>query len=328
MYIRKDHIVVVSPNKSRNSVKFYILYVAVFIALLTSCQSTKEVYLFSTFREPADKGLYLAYSHDGLHWTDLGGPWLAPAVGKQKVMRDPSIVRAPDGTFHLVWTTSWQGDPGFGYAQSKDLMNWSPQKLIPVMAFDTSTVNVWAPELFYDQYKKEYIIIWASTIPYKFEKGIEEERNNHRMYYTTTKDFDTFSDTKLFIDPGFSIIDAVIVERGKEDYVLVLKDNTRPERNLKVAFGPSPLGPYTNISEPFTEQFTEGPTLLKKGDAWYIYYDAYQRKTYGANKTTDFIHFEDVSEQARFPEGHKHGTIFKADRRLLKRLIEESKNLR
>lgn len=281
--------------------------------------------MFSTFREPADQGLYLAYSYDGLAWNDLGGPWLAPEVGTQKVMRDPSVVRAPDGTFHMVWTSSWQGDLGFGYAHSKDLIHWSPQKLIPAMEFDISTVNVWAPELFYDQFNKEYIIIWASTIPYKFEKGIEEERNNHRMYYTTTRDFGSFSETKLFLDPGFSVIDAVIVERGKEDYVLVLKDNTRPERNLKVAFGPSPLGPFKNISEPFTGKFTEGPTVLKKGDAWYIFYDAYQQKEYGVSKTSDFIHFEDVSAQARLPEGHKHGTIFEADERILKRLIKETK---
>lgn len=305
--------------------KFHVYYIVLFISLLVSCTPAKEVYLFSTFREPADQGLFLAYSEDGFQWKDLGGPWLSPKVGTQKVMRDPSIVKAPDGTFHMVWTSSWRGDLGFGYAQSKDLIHWSPQKLIPVMAFDTSTVNVWAPELFYDSHKVEYIIIWASTIPYKFEKGIEAEDNNHRMYYTTTKDFESFSETQLFIDPHFSIIDAVIVERGKTDYMLVLKDNTRPERNLKVGFGSSPLGPYENISEPFTGKFTEGPTIIKKKDAWYIFYDAYELKRYGVSKTTDFVHFEDVSEQAQLPEGHKHGTIFKADRGVLKKLVAETK---
>lgn len=302
--------------------KFNQLHILIFLSLLTSCGPAKEVYMFSTFREPADLGLFLAYSEDGMQWNDLGGPWLAPKIGNQKVMRDPSVVRGPDGTFHMVWTTSWRGDLGFGYAQSDDLMHWSEQKMIPAMAFDTSTVNVWAPELFYDQHQEEYIILWASTIPYKFEKGIEAEDNNHRMYYTTTRDFETFTETKLFIDPKFSIIDAVIVERGKSDYVLVLKDNTRPERNLKVAFGNAPAGPYRNISAPFTGKFTEGPTLLKKGDAWYIFYDAYELKRYGVSKTTDFIHFEDVSTQFQLPEGHKHGTIFKADRRVLKQLIK------
>lgn len=294
----------------------------VFLFLFNSCDKKKEVYLFSTFREPATEGLYLAYSYDGCKWQDLGGPWLKPEVGNQKVMRDPSVGRAPDGTFHLAWTSSWRGDPGFGYASSADLINWTEQKFIPVMDFDTSTVNVWAPELFYDEEKEEYIIVWASTIPYKFEKGIEEEQNNHRLYYTVTKDFNTFSDTKLFFDPGFSIIDAVIVKRRHNDYILVLKDNTRPMRNLKVAFGKSPLGPWENISEPFTQPFTEGPTVLKKGNDWLIYFDAYQDKKYGAVETTDFKVFTDISDKISLPEGHKHGTVFKADERVLEGLKE------
>lgn len=297
------------------------LLIAIF-ALFPACRNEKEVYLFSTFREPADKGLFLAYSYDGYTWNDLGGPWHAPEVGNQKVMRDPSVAQGPDGTFHMVWTSSWRGDPGFGYASSKDLVNWSEQQFIPVMDFDTSTVNVWAPELFFDDENQEFIIIWASTIPFKFEKGMEEERNNHRMYYTTTKDFRTFSETKLFLDPGFSVIDCVIVKRNHGDYVLILKDNTRPERNLKVAFGKTPLGPWKNISEPFTASFTEGPTFLKTGNEWLIYYDAYREKKYGACKTSDFVHFTDISEEVHFPEGHKHGTVFRADEKIVKNLIK------
>ena len=94
----------------------------------------------------------------------------------QKVMRDPSVVQGPDGTFHMVWTSSWRGDFGFGYSSSKDLIHWSKEQLIPVMT-DTTTVNVWAPELFYDDEQERFIIIWASTIPFKFEKGEEEEKS-------------------------------------------------------------------------------------------------------------------------------------------------------
>lgn len=303
--------------------KFFALIFA--MVFFISCMKEKEVYMFSTFREPADEGLYLAYSYDGYTWNDLGGPWLKPEVGQQKVMRDPSVVTAPDGTFHMVWTSSWRDDLGFGYSSSTDLINWSEQQFISVMDFDTSTVNVWAPELFYDDEKEEYIIIWASTIPYKFEKGIEEERNNHRMYYTTTKDFKTFSETRLYLDPGFSIIDCVIEKRAKKDYVLVLKDNTRPMRNIKVAFGETPIGPWKNISEPFTEQYTEGPTVAKVGQDYLIFYDSYRKKTYGGSKTSDFITFVDISDEVSFPEGHKHGTIFKAKEDVLNHLIQNSK---
>jgi hypothetical protein len=287
------------------------------LILLTSCSKGKEVYFFTSFHEPADKGLRLLYSYDGYHWTDLDTIFLKPQVGNQKVMRDPSIVRGPDGTFHLVWTSSWKGDLGFGYSSSKDLINWSEQQFIPVMAFDTSTVNVWAPEMYYEEETQEFFIVWASTIPYKFEKGVEEENNNHRMYYTTTRDFKTFTPAKLFFDPGFSVIDAVIVKRAKLDYVLVLKDNTRPNRNLKVAFSESPHGPWKDISGAFTGFLTEGPSLIKPDEDWLIYYDAYGDHSYKASKTRDFINFADATGEISIPKGHKHGTIFKANQKIL-----------
>jgi hypothetical protein len=284
----------------------------------------KEVYMFTSFREPATDGLHFLYSYDGYKWKEIKGSFLRPESGKQKLMRDPSIVGSPDGTFHLVWTTSWRGDNGFGYASSKDLIHWEEQRFIPVMQHEPATINVWAPELYYDNYSKQFIIIWASTIPFRFERGVEEEDNNHRMYYTTTKDFKTFTETRLFFDPGFSVIDAVIVKKDKEEYVLVLKDNTRPNRNLRVAFGSQPLGPYTDISEPFTDLFTEGPTVIKVGEEWLIYYDAYREKKYGAVKTRNFKTFTDISSEIIVPEGHKHGTIFKATEKILKALIKEA----
>jgi len=185
----------------------------------------------------------------------LKSRFLKPNVGNQKVMRDPSIVQGPDGTFHLVWTSSWKGDKGFGYASSKDLIHWSEQKMIPVMEHESTTVNVWAPELFYDDETKQFVIIWASCIPFRFPKALEAEDNNHRMYYTTTTDFKSFSPTKLLIDPNFSVIDAVIVKRKAKDYVLVLKDNTRPNRNIKVAFGESAIGPFTKRFSTIYEKF-------------------------------------------------------------------------
>jgi hypothetical protein len=291
-----------------------------FLILLASCSG--KAYLFTSFHEPADQGLRMLYSYNGYYWNDLDTVLLKPEVGNQKVMRDPSMVQGPDGTFHLVWTSSWRGDKGFGYASSKDLIHWSKERFISVMDREPTTVNVWAPELFYDEEQKQYIIIWASCIPGKFEKGMEEDSNNHRMYYAITKDFKTFSDTKLFLDPGFSVIDAAIVKREKNDYVLVLKDNTRPERDMKVAFADNPLGPWQNISKAFTDNFTEGPTVVKVKDDWLIYYDSYRKKIYEASITKDFIHFENITVKVKVPEGHKHGTIVRVKKKFVKRLVK------
>jgi hypothetical protein len=267
----------------------------------------------------------MLYSKDGYHWIDFDTTFLNPLIA-DKVMRDPSVVQGPDGTFHLVWTCAWKGNGGFGYASSKDLFHWSGQKIINVMKAEPTAVNVWAPELFYDDEHEQFIIIWASTIPHRFPKGVEDEDNNHRMYYTTTKDFTTFSETKLFLDPGFSVIDCQILKRGKGDYVLILKDNTRPNRNIKVAFASSPLGPYTNASDPFTPNFTEGPAVTRVGNKYLIYYDQYRDKIYGAMKTKDFISFEDVTKQVSVPVGHKHGTIFQVKKKVFKKLLHATRD--
>ena len=311
--------------------RFYIFFLLLTITLMVTAQANK-VYISTSFHEPATDGLRFIYSLDGWNWQQVDGIWLRPEVGKQRVMRDPSIIRTPDGMFHLVWTSSWRGDRGFGYACSKDLVHWSEQRFIEVMN-DTSTVNVWAPELFWDDDRQQAVIIWASCIPGRFPDGQEDHKNNHRLYYTTTKDFKRFTPTKLMIDPGFSCIDATLVKRAKNDYVMVLKDNTRPERDIKVAYAKTPYGPWSKASEPFTGKMMEGPTTVKvtrkvdktEESGWLIYYDRYELKDFGAHFTKDFVTFEDVSNKVSVPNLHKHGTIFEADETILNSLLNAKK---
>ena len=124
---------------------------------IASAVQAEEAYLFSYFsdrefggRSGESAGLHLAYSYDGLKWTALNDdkPLLVPEVGKDRLMRDPSICRGPDGTFHMVWTSSWH-DRIIGYASSKDLVHWSEQRAIPVMADEPTARNCWAPEVTY-----------------------------------------------------------------------------------------------------------------------------------------------------------------------------------
>ena len=104
--------------------------------------SEKKAYLFTSFRGNGEDGLHLAYSYDGFRWTDLDNVFLSPKIGKSKLMRDPCIIQGPDGTFHMVWTTGW-AEKGIGYAHSKDLLNWSEQKYIEVMAHEPDAKNCW-----------------------------------------------------------------------------------------------------------------------------------------------------------------------------------------
>lgn len=307
------------------------LFIILWLLSLGFAVQAQDLYVSTSFHEPATDGLRFIYSRDAVHWDSIPGTFLAPKVGKQKVMRDPSIIRTPDGVFHLVWTSSWRGDRGFGYAESRDLMHWSEPKFIEVMD-DPTTVNVWAPELFWDEDRQQAMVVWASCVPSQhFALGIEDEKNNHRLYYSVTKDFKTWTKGKLLIDPGFSCIDATLLKRGKNDYVMVLKDNTRNARNIKVAFAKNPMGPWSKASEPFTGNFMEGPTTVKLpknsplGNGYLIYYDRYRLFDFGAHFTKDFIHFTDVSQQVSVPKNHKHGTIFRAPERIVKAMLEQDR---
>ncbi|TWT97694.1 Alpha-L-fucosidase [Botrimarina colliarenosi] len=303
-----------------------VLVTALAIIGVLACQccagDDDEVFLFTSFEEPADAGLRFVWSRDGLEWSRVPGVFLKPWAGAGKLMRDPSLARGPDGVFHLVWTTAWRGDQGFGYAHSDDLVHWSPQRFVPVMEHEPTTVNVWAPEISYDAPRDRFLIVWASTIPGRFPDHLEPHHNNQRLYYTATRDFVEFTPAKLFCEPGFSVIDSVIVpteEEGGPAYRLVVKDNTRKVLALRTAEGDSPTGPWRNFSEPLTGFKTEGPTVARVGDEWLLYFDAYGEKQYGALATTDFREFH--AAKASFPKGHKHGTVLKVTQKELDYLL-------
>lgn len=363
----KNHVIFLE-NNAKNAIfaptnnLLYIMKHSLFLATamaltLSSCQPKAEpeetAYIFTSFREPSTAGLQYLYSSDGLHWDTIPGVWLHPEVGNdttyvdawtgevrepkfypdERVMRDPSILQGPDGTFHLVWTTQWTGSRGFGYASSKDLKTWSEQRVIGVMD-SIATNNVWAPELFYDDVEEQFLIIWSSQInPADYTEADKLGTNGcHRMWYCTTKDFVTFSEAKRYYDPGFNSIDGYLLKKGEEDYVLVVKDNRKPGfSNLFCVFSESPYGPFhtadnspieTTPTTTFGRTFSEGPCAVQLGEEWIIYYDQYHPQEYGAVSTTDFQTFTPIPERISVPADHKHGTIVKVKKSIVDNLLK------
>jgi len=295
-----------------------LIVLCVFFSLASIASAdTNHVLLFSFFREPnGQAGLQLATSTDGLKWTEIKAPngksFIEPQVGG-KLMRDPSLAFGPDGRFHMVWTTSWGRPPVFGYASSKDLVNWSEQRAIPVMENDPTCKNVWAPELFYDAKKAEWLIFWATTIPGKFPETENSGDDNHRIYCVTTKDFQTFSPTKLYYDGGFNVIDATLLP-AKGKFYLVVKDETKNpvKKDLHLAVSDTAQGPFGKAGPAITGDWVEGPSAIQIGDEYYIYFDHYGNpKYYGAIKSADLEHWQDISPQISFPRGARHGTALK-----------------
>jgi hypothetical protein len=289
--------------------------IALLLLITQSTFSQSSVYIFSYFKGNGEDGLHLAYSKDGYNWNTLhnDSSFLKPTAGKDKLMRDPCIIRGADGIFHMVWTVSWN-ERGIGYASSKDLIHWSEQQNIPVMEQEPAARNCWAPEITYDAHKKQYMIYWATTIPGRFSKGdtAGDDKYNHRLYYVTTKDFKSFSPARLLYDKDFNVIDASIQPDGKQ-YVMFLKDETRKpaQKNLRMATSNTLTGNYSVPSEPITGKYwAEGPTVIKIGSNWIVYFDKYTEHKYGAVTSTDLKTWTDISDKVSFPKGTRHGTVF------------------
>lgn len=302
------------------------LVLAALFSLCTGCICAAEansVLLFSFFRDNGQDGLYLASSRDGLQWTELKPPgksWLQPQIGS-KLMRDPCLALGPDGTFHMVWTTGWNKPPVAGYAHSRDLITWSAQKAIPVMSHEPDARNVWAPELFYDDAAQRWLIFWSTTIPGRFPETEQtgDDRYNHRIYFTTTTDFEAFTPTRLFFNGGFNVIDATLLKaQGK--YHLIVKDETKTpvKKNLRIATSDHAEGPFGPAGAPFTGDWVEGPSAIQIDGDYYVYFDHYARpQYYGAMKSPDLKTWQDISKQVQFPPGTRHGTVLRVPEKVL-----------
>ena len=267
-------------------------------------------YLFTSFRGDGD-GLHLSYSDDALHWTPLSGTFLKPQVG-DRLMRDPDLLRGPDGTYHLVWTTGW-GDGGIGYASSTNLTDWPKQSFIPLLE---NANQHWAPELFYDEPNERFLIVWSSSM---------RDGKSFRAYYVTTEDFETFSEPALLFDPPIDNIDTTMRKTG-DRYTIVFKQ-TDDQGNgvwgdIYAATADSPTGPYTLVETPLLDdQRAEGPALAQVGDRTLLYVDYYTQGRFGVLSTTDWQTWTDMSDEAEIVEGQRHGSIVEVPSELVENLV-------
>jgi hypothetical protein len=307
---------------------FRTIFYALLLLILGSACNQKKIYLFSYFIGNGEDGLHLAYSIDGYRWENIndGESLLTPLVGENKLMRDPCITQGPDGTFHMVWTTSWTGKT-IGYASSSDLIQWSEQVAIPVMAQGDSVKNCWAPEINYNKEDDSFIIYWSSTVSGKFPETANSTKGgqNHRVYFTTTRDFVKFTETELFYDPGFNVIDASINEDDGR-FVMFIKNETelpKAEKNISVVFADKITGPYGIPEMSITgDYWAEGPTSIKIDGTWFVYFDKYRKHEFGLVTSTDLVSWREESEKLDMPVGIRHGTVLKITPKVLSNLLK------
>ncbi|WP_331010089.1 glycoside hydrolase family 43 protein [Sphingomonas sp.] len=271
--------------------------------------SRARFYAFTYFHNADDggAGMRLAISRDGFTFSPVRGgmPMVVPHVGENKLMRDPCVARDPrTGRYHMVWTTGWTGRT-IGHATSPDLVTWSAQTAIPVMAAYPDCHNCWAPELIWDDRTGRFILFWSSTVG-----GVGPKPRDHRIYATSTANFHDFAPTAIFYDPGYSVIDATFVRRNGRLYFLIKDERKDPLRKvIQWCEAASPTGPFGPLSPPISPAWAEGPTAIMVGDELVLFYDRYVEKTFGAVATRDMRHWYDVTPRIAIPAGANHGTM-------------------
>ena len=157
------------------------------------------------------------------------------------------------------------------------------------------------------------MIYWSSHIVGKFPETEQDSLYDNRIYSVWTKDFNTFSEVKLLYDPGFSVIDAHIVKEGNQ-YLMFAKNETDfpvPAKYLFMATSEFADGPYSAPSKPITNGLVaEGPSAIKLGNRWMVYFDLYDEGRFGAVSSNDLIQWTDESNNLHFDMKMRHGTVF------------------
>ncbi|WP_137991694.1 immunoglobulin-like domain-containing protein [Streptomyces vilmorinianum] len=301
-----------------------------------------EGYLFGYFtgESTADgEQIYFAASRgdDPLHWDELNGarPVVTSTQG-DKGVRDPFVIRSPEGDrFYLIATDlrihgngDWDaaqrtGSKNIEVWESTDLVHWSDQRHVRV-APDTAG-NTWAPEAYYDDSLGAYVVFWASKLYDETDTGHTGDAYN-RMMYATTRDFRTFTEPKVWKDPGYSVIDSTVIKNG-DTYYRFTKDernNTSStpcskfvieEKSTRLLdtdwdFVSECIGKGDATTPGITQG--EGPTVFKSNteDKWYLFIDEFGRRGYVPFETTDLDSGRwTMSQDYALPSSPRHGTV-------------------
>ena len=290
----------------------------------------EKCYLFAYFTDNNWAGLHLAWSMDGFTWSAVNGgrSVLQPLPGVTNLLRDPFLAPGPDGVFHLVWTMNWTGN-GIGYASSPDLIHWTSPRVLPVMGDEPATMNCWAPEFIWHAERQEFVVFWSSAVTNRFQEtlGRSGQLGNQRLYATTTKDFQQFSTTRLFFDPGFSLIDATLTAAEGEYHLIFKEEAEQPaQRRLRRASGSNPAGPFGEASESFSPAGVEGPSIFRVGSDYVVYFRATGNTgRWGAMKSRDLKTWEDVTGRLVLPGpgGVHQGTVLPVSKDIIMSLWRE-----
>lgn len=275
---------------------------------------SKYLFCYFTGNEPENESVHFAVSDDGYHFAALNNneKVITQTLGK-KCCRDPFIFRDKDNLFHIIATDmrcydGWSSNNSMVIWDSIDLINWTNERIIDFSQFEETKTSdrVWAPQIIYDKFKKEYMIYWT-------HHNADDDLDTI-TWYAYTKDFKslTTAPTVLFKPKsGLCGIDADIIEvNGK--YYLYQADGEKDAICYSVADRPD--GPYF---EPDDNKVSVADTALEGNciyqilgtNKYVMIADQFKAGGYFMQETTDMVNFKKVKDFSLNHLHPRHGSI-------------------
>ena len=292
-------------------------------------------YLFVYFPSNDNENIYYALSGDGYNYTPLNGGKRVVAADTCSVkggLRDPHILRGPDGWFYMAVTDmkcsqGWDSNRGLVLMRSRDLIHWTHATVNFPTRYKSTTwakvTRVWAPQTIWDpDYQNTdgthgrfmvYFSLLTSdgSIPYD------------KVYYCyANDDFTDFIDEpRYFFDSGAATIDMDIVwnENDSLYHAIFKSDATNgiaksTARCLTPAEGQPDGSQWGEISGNLqqTTVAVEGGGLFKliNQDQWILMYDCYSSGYYQFCSSPDlqtFTWVKNTKTSGAFTP--RHGTV-------------------
>ena len=298
-------------------------------------------YLFVYFPSNTDENLYYAISNDGYNFTPLNGGKAvvrADSIALKRGVRDPHILRGPDGMFYMVNTDmrsaeGWSSNRGLVMMKSADLVHWTHSTVhFPDKYRGTHFANVtrvWAPETIWDPEAGKFMVYFSLLTS---DRSIPYDKD---YYCYANADFtDLEGEPVYFYDRGSATIDMDIVYNESDSLYHGFYKNEGSggickvtARHLTARPGEAPGSQWSAPSGTLqqTTEAVEGAGVFKliNEDSWILMYDCYSNGHYQFCSSPDLENFtfvQNTRTSGAFTP--RHGTVLPITQEETERLLQ------
>ena len=290
-------------------------------------------YLFAYFPANNNENIYYALSNDGYNFTPMNNGKrvvAADTVSIKKGLRDPHVLRAPDGWFYMVNTDmksaeGWASNRGMVLMKSRDLINWKHSTVhFPDKYKGKNFANVtrvWAPETIWDENhvnkdgSKGRPLVYYSLLTNDGTIAYDKVFFNY-----ANEDFtDLEGDPQHFFDRGKSTIDMDIVYNPVDKLYHGFYKNEGDggickvqAQTLTTADGKAPTWYNRTGALQQTNEAVEGAGVFKliNQNMWVLMYDCYNNGHYQFTSSTDLKTFKFIQNtETKGAFTPRHGTV-------------------